>query len=41
MQKITKYTDVDERKLMDIYAEGNLENTGYFYPDMENKELAG
>lgn len=29
--------DSDKRKLMDIYAEGNLENVDYFYPDCKNK----
>ena len=30
--RITGYRDVDARKLMDIYAESNLENTEYRYP---------
>ena len=25
---------------MDIYSEGNLENTDYFYPEIENKQIA-
>ena len=24
---------------MDIYSEGNLENTDYFYPEIENKQI--
>ena len=38
--KILKYCDLNERMLMDIYAESNFENTDYFFPDEENKELA-
>ena len=28
--KLTRYEDVDERRLMDVYAESNFENTDYF-----------
>lgn len=35
--RITSYSDVRERDLMDIYAESNLDNTDYFYPDESNK----
>lgn len=38
--KITSYAELDGRKLMDLYREGNLENTDYFYPDLEDKALA-
>ena len=38
--KIEKYCDLNERMLMDIYSESNFENTDYFFPDEENKELA-
>ena len=38
--KIMKYSDLDERKLMDIYAESNLENTDYFFPGETDKETA-
>lgn len=38
--KITEHTDIDPRNIMDIYAESNMENTDYFYPDIEDKELA-
>ena len=37
---ITEYRDLDERKLMDIYSESNLENTDYYYPDEADKEVA-
>ena len=30
----------DKRGLMDIYAESNLENTDYFYPELTDKEAA-
>ena len=30
----------DQRRLMDIYAESNLENTDYFYPNLTDKEEA-
>ena len=38
--RITDYDDIDERMLMDIYAEGNLENTDYFFPDEKDKDVA-
>lgn len=38
--KITQYGNLDGRKLMDIYAESNLENTDYFFPDEANKATA-
>ncbi len=38
--KITENTDIDPRNIMDIYAESNMENTDYFYPETEDKELA-
>ncbi|MCR4832795.1 MAG: hypothetical protein K5900_04400 [Butyrivibrio sp.] len=33
LRKITKYSDLDERKLMNIYSESNIENAEYFFPD--------
>ena len=30
----------DKRRLMDIYAESNLENTDYFYPELTDKQEA-
>ena len=30
----------DKRRLMDIYAESNLENTDYFYPELADKQEA-
>lgn len=38
--KIMRYSDLDERKLMDIYCESNYENTDYFFPDEPDKEKA-
>ena len=38
--RITRYGDLDEKKLMDIYAESNFENTDYFFPDEPDKETA-
>ena len=38
--KITEFQDLDERKLMDIYAESNLENTDYFFPDEADKTIS-
>lgn len=35
--KITKPCEVDDKKLMTIYAEGNIENTEYFYPQIKDK----
>ena len=37
--KIKNYTDLDDRKLMDIYAESNFENVDYFYPDEVDKSV--
>lgn len=36
----TDYSQIDQRQLMDIYSEGNLENTEYFYPEVEDKAAA-
>ena len=38
--KISDYSKIDQRKLMDVYSESNFENTEYFYPDEMNKEVA-
>ncbi len=38
--RITKYCDLNGRKLMDVYAESNAENTDFFFPDEANKETA-
>lgn len=38
--EITSMQDLDQRKLMDIYSEGNLENTDFFYPEIKDKKLA-
>ena len=38
--RFDRFSDLDPRKLMDIYAEGNLENTDYFYPEIKDKAEA-
>ncbi len=38
--KITDGQALDERKLMDVYAESNLENTDFFCPEEPDKEAA-
>ena len=38
--KICVFPALDERKLMDVYAESNYENTDYFFPDEADKEEA-
>ncbi|MBP5169079.1 MAG: GNAT family N-acetyltransferase [Oscillospiraceae bacterium] len=38
--RITNYSYLDAGKLMAIYAESNLENTDYFYPDETDKDAA-
>lgn len=37
---ITTYADLDGPRLMAVYAESNLENTDYFFPDMADKAMA-
>lgn len=38
LHKITSYSQLDPRKLMDLYEEGNRENIPYVYPDSTNEE---
>lgn len=38
--EITSYNDIDTRKLMDLYMEGNMENVDYFYPNKADKDAA-
>ena len=38
--RFTNFTDLDQRKLMDLYAESNFENTDYFFPDLADKAEA-
>lgn len=38
--KITDGQTLDERRLMDVYAESNLENTDFFCPEEPDKEAA-
>ena len=40
IRKITRYDELDERKLMDLYAESNEENTAYFYPEETDRNKA-
>ncbi|MCI8402298.1 MAG: GNAT family N-acetyltransferase [Lachnospiraceae bacterium] len=40
LHRITAFEEIDGRKLMDLYQEGNEENTGYFYPELTDKALA-
>ena len=37
---IKSYADLDSLRLMAVYAESNLENTDYFFPEIEDKTLA-
>lgn len=34
---ITRFEELNTRALMDLYREGNLENTEYFYPGMDRE----
>ena len=40
LHRIAEYSGIDERKLMDLYAESNTDNIEYFFPDEEDKQLA-
>lgn len=40
LYKITSMDHIDKRKLMDLYYEGNLENTDFFYPEITDKKQA-
>lgn len=40
LHKINSLDAAGSRKLMDLYYEGNLENTDYFYPEITDKKLA-
>lgn len=35
--KITEFENLNERRLMDIYEEGNRENVAFFYPDCKDE----
>ena len=37
---VTSFAELDGPRLMEVYSESNRENTGYFFPDMEDKALA-
>lgn len=38
LYQITSFDQIDKRKLMDLYFEGNWENTDYFYPEISDKK---
>lgn len=38
--RITNRSELDDRKLMDVYAESNLENTAFFCPEETDKKAA-
>ncbi|MBR3382336.1 MAG: GNAT family N-acetyltransferase [Clostridia bacterium] len=38
--KAKSFDEIDRRALMDVYSESNLENTGHFFPDMEDRTEA-
>ena len=38
--RINRFEDLDARRLMDVYCESNFENTDYFFPDLEDKNIA-
>lgn len=38
--EIRELSQIDGRKLMDIYGESNAENADYFYPDMADRTAA-
>ena len=40
MLRIDKFSDIDKRLLMDVYAESNFENTDHFFPEMTDKAEA-
>ncbi|MBR4435881.1 MAG: GNAT family N-acetyltransferase [Clostridia bacterium] len=40
LKRITQFKDIDQRKLMDIYLKGNLEEAEYQYPEIEDKQEA-
>lgn len=37
LRRLETFAQVDGRRLMDLYREDNVENTDYFYPDVEDK----
>lgn len=38
--EIREFSQIDGRKLMDLYGESNAENVDYFYPDAADKSAA-
>lgn len=40
LKKAVSFEEIDGRKLMDLYQEGNRINRDYFYPEMTDRALA-
>ena len=40
IHRITAFSEIDKRQLMDLYSEANRENIPYFYPDIEDEQEA-
>lgn len=40
LHRITSFEDIDGRKLMDLYQEGNMENVEHLYPNVVDKTAA-
>ena len=40
LYQIEVFNQIDGRKLMDLYQEGNIENIDYFYPETDDREGA-
>lgn len=40
LHKLTAFAQIDGRKLMDLYQEGNRENAPYFFPEIKEQALA-
>lgn len=40
LRKIESFSELDSRKLMNVYAEGNEENAEYFYPNEPDRAAA-
>ena len=40
LHRFDRFSQLDAGKLMGVYAESNLENTDYFFPDIQDKDEA-
>lgn len=40
IKRITRFNDIDQRKLMDIYLKGMIEDAEYQYPEIEDPQEA-